>query len=242
MILYVNGDSHTAAAEAVNPHCFAEDDGALYHLGRQPHPDNLAVSWGRRLAHMLSADFVCDAESASSNARIIRTTRAWIKHHMNQLGQVLMVIQWSTWEREEWLYQDQYWQVNASGIDHVPESLRDQYKNFVSNVDWSLCTEKAHQDIYSFHKELMALNIPHIFFNGNSDFSKVKNPVDWDVCYMSPYDPAMTYTKVLQATGFSTQKPHNWHFGAPAHRFWAEIVLQYIKHNNLVPTHALSTD
>ena len=27
MILYVNGDSHTAAAEAVNPHCFAEDDG-----------------------------------------------------------------------------------------------------------------------------------------------------------------------------------------------------------------------
>jgi hypothetical protein len=44
MILYVNGDSHTAAAEAVNPHAFAEDDSALFYLGRAPHPENLAVS------------------------------------------------------------------------------------------------------------------------------------------------------------------------------------------------------
>ena len=45
MILYVNGDSHTAGAEAVNSHAFAEDDPALYHLGRLPHPENLEVSW-----------------------------------------------------------------------------------------------------------------------------------------------------------------------------------------------------
>jgi len=32
MILYVNGDSHTAAAEAVNPHAFAEDDRNLQYL------------------------------------------------------------------------------------------------------------------------------------------------------------------------------------------------------------------
>ena len=44
MILYVNGDSHTAGAEAVNPYAFAEDDPNLTHLGRLPHPDNLAVS------------------------------------------------------------------------------------------------------------------------------------------------------------------------------------------------------
>ena len=30
MILYVNGDSHTAAAEAVNPYAFAEDDGQYF--------------------------------------------------------------------------------------------------------------------------------------------------------------------------------------------------------------------
>ena len=46
MLLYVNGDSHTAAAEAVNPHAFAMDDPTLEHLRRLPHPENLAVSWG----------------------------------------------------------------------------------------------------------------------------------------------------------------------------------------------------
>ena len=69
MILYVNGDSHTAGAEAVNPHAFAEDDGKLFYLGRAPHPDNLAVSWGKLLSLSLSSSFHCDAESASSNAR-----------------------------------------------------------------------------------------------------------------------------------------------------------------------------
>jgi hypothetical protein len=52
MILYVNGDSHTAAAEAVTPHCFAQDEGDLYLLGRRPHPANLAVSWGQKLAKL----------------------------------------------------------------------------------------------------------------------------------------------------------------------------------------------
>ena len=43
MMLYVNGDSHTAGAEAVNSHAFAEDDPDLFYLGRAPHPENLAV-------------------------------------------------------------------------------------------------------------------------------------------------------------------------------------------------------
>jgi hypothetical protein len=67
-MLYVNGDSHTAAAEAVNVHAFAEDDPALFYLGRAPHPENLAVSWGKQLSLSLRAGLRCDAESASSNA------------------------------------------------------------------------------------------------------------------------------------------------------------------------------
>ena len=65
MILYVNGDSHTAAAEAVNPHAFAEDDSQYFYMGRAPHPDNIAVSWSRLLADTAKAILKCDAESAS---------------------------------------------------------------------------------------------------------------------------------------------------------------------------------
>jgi hypothetical protein len=45
LILYVNGDSHSAGAEAVNDFCFANDDPLYYALGRIPHPDNERVSY-----------------------------------------------------------------------------------------------------------------------------------------------------------------------------------------------------
>ena len=81
MILYVNGDSHSAGAEAVNPFAFANDDPHYKYLGRIPHPDNLFVSYGNILAKNLSAELYCDAESASSNDRIIRTTRHYLKNN-----------------------------------------------------------------------------------------------------------------------------------------------------------------
>jgi hypothetical protein len=51
---------------------------------------------------------------------------------------------------------------------------------------------------------------------------------------MAPYDPANTYNSVLRNGGFATVRPDSWHFGEAAHCFWAEHVLNYIKHNNLV--------
>jgi hypothetical protein len=102
MILYTNGDSHTAAAECVNNHAFAEDDSQYWMMGRAPHPDNLEKSFSKLLSNRLSCGMVCAAESASSNDRIIRTSKQWIKKHEHELYRTLMVIQWSTWEREEW--------------------------------------------------------------------------------------------------------------------------------------------
>ena len=91
MILYVNGDSHTAGAEAVNPHAFAEDDPNLIHLGRLPHPDNLAVSWGKKLSTLLKMAFYCDAESAASNDRIIRTTKEYINNHPQDVTDLFVI-------------------------------------------------------------------------------------------------------------------------------------------------------
>ena len=150
MILYVNGDSHTAAAEAVNPHAWAMDDGELFYMGRAPHPANLAVSWGKLLSQTLRSSFHCGAEAGGSNARILRTTRDWLDHTpINQ--DLLLIIQWSTWEREEWLIDGEYYQVNASGIDEVPASHQQAYKEFVANLDWTAKTEQAHHDIWQFH-------------------------------------------------------------------------------------------
>ena len=151
MILYANGCSHTAAAEAVVPACFAEDDGRN-GIDRRPHPTNLAASWCSHVAHKLGAQLVCDAESGGSNPRIIRTTRDWIQRNPHQLHNTLMIIQWTTWERQEWLHQGTWYQVNASGIDWVPAELQDRYKQFVTSIDWQKNTDAAHQAIWDFHK------------------------------------------------------------------------------------------
>lgn len=235
MILYVNGDSHTAAAEATNPHAFAEDDGQYFYKGRLPHPDNLKVSWGKVLSDSLHSGFHCDAESASSNTRILRTSRQWINEvYPNFNDELLVIIQWSTWEREEWLIDGEYYQINASGIDHVPESHQKKYKEFVSNVNWREKTNQAHKDIWDFHCELLDKNIKHIFFNGNSSFESVSETKDWGVNYISPYNSKETFDSILKSNGYETISSNSWHYGRDAHSFWARHMLQYILDNNII--------
>jgi hypothetical protein len=233
MILYVNGDSHSAAAEAVNPHAFAEDDSALFYLGRAPHPDNLAVSWGRLLSQALRTGFHCAAESASSNDRILRTTRAWLENYI-KYDDVLLIIQWSTWEREEWLHNGTYYQVGSSGIDHVPAGLQEKYKNYVIGTDWQHKTQQAHDQIWEFHRELKSQNIKHVFFNGNNDFSKIQDHKDWGVNYIGPYDPLCTYDSIIRACGVDTVMPGSWHFGREGHSAFHRFILDYIIKNKFV--------
>jgi len=233
MILYVNGDSHAAAAEAVNPHAFAEDDSKLNYLGRVPHPDNLAVSWGKLLSLTLKSSFHCAAESASSNSRILRTTREWLSKQFDNKN-LLIVIQWSTWEREEWLHDGIYYQVGASGMDHVPPALQEKYRNFVIGTDWEYKTQQAHEEIWLLHQELLQKNIKHIFFNGNNDFSKITDSKDWGVNYIGPYDPKMTYDALIRAQGIDTVAPNSWHFGKDGHSFFHRFMLQYIVNNKFI--------
>jgi len=233
LILYVNGDSHTAAAEAVNPHSWAMDDPNLFFMGRAPHPDNLAVSWGKSLSQPLRASFHCDAEAGGSNARILRTTRKWLTDTPRNQD-LLIIIQWSTWEREEWLINGEYYQVNTSGIDEVPASHQQQYKEYIANLDWQKKTEQAHEDIWAFHQELKDQNIKHIFFNGNNDFSQISNQRRWGTNYIAPYDPKMTFNSIIRAKGIQTVAPNSWHFGRDGHSFFYRFMLQYIIANKFI--------
>jgi len=223
MILYVNGDSHSAGAEAVVPYCYAQDDHLYRALGRKPHPDNERASFGCLLANKLNAILHCDAESASSNTRIIRTTRDYIK---NEGAPDFILIGWSTWEREEWLLNDTYWQVNAGGIGHDwPDEIKERYKNYITNIDWIKCKKQAHEAIYNFHNELKEQNIKHLFFNCYSDFNN-QDVLNWNDCYIEPYDPEMTYWKWLTNQGF--QSSQWYHFKADAHEKWADFLFPHL--------------
>ena len=232
MLIYVNGDSHSAGAEAVNPHAFAEDDPFYHGLGRRPHPDNLQASYGCVLANELFAVLDCDAESASSNARILRTTNQWLDQ--NSDPDALVIIQWSTWERQEWLLDGQLYQVTASGTDDVPEAHHERYKHFVATVDWRQCRAQAHEQIWQLHQRLLREGMAHVFFNGNNHFEGLGDQRDWQGHYIGPYDSAGTFAAILSQNGFATVNAQSWHFGAQAHEFWAHFLLRYLRDNHII--------
>ena len=233
MILYVNGDSHTAAAEAVNSHAFAEDDHRLFYMGRAPHPENLDASWGKLLSLTLKASFICGAESASSNQRILRTTKEWLAGQRN-IQDILVVIQWSTWEREEWSHNGIYYQVNASGTDSVPLELQEKYQQYILGIDWQEKTQQAHKDIWEFHCELESQNIKHIFLNGNNDFAQITDQKAWGSSYIDPYDPKQTFNNLIRAKGIDTVAPNSYHFGRDGHSYFARFMLQYVINNKFI--------
>ena len=189
---------------------------------------------GKLLSLALSSGFHCEAESAASNTRIIRTTRDWLHGNGSAQTNKLIIIQWSTWEREEWLYDGVYYQVNGSGIDQVPAEAAERYRNYVIGLDWKQKTQEAHDEIWKFHQELKTQNIPHIFFNGNNDFSSVQHQQNWGINYIGPYDPAQTYNAIIRSAGIDTVMPDSWHFGRDGHSTWMRHILNYIINNKFV--------
>ena len=233
MILYVNGDSHSAGAEAVNNYCFAEDDFNLRLSGRKPHPDNLIVSYGQCLADILGYDFICEAESGSSNDRILRTTKDFLS---NGNSPDLIVIGWSTWEREEFLIDGMYYQFSG-GIRGIgwSDTIKSQYKNWLLNAQPYKRANFWHEQIYKFHLELKNSNIKHLFFNSYSAFNhNFINHLDWENSYVEPYQNNQTYYHWLLAQGFSTVNPNSYHFGPDAHRAWANYLTKTIKESIMV--------
>lgn len=221
MKLYVNGDSHSAAAEAVNSHAFANDDAKLASLGRRPHPDNLKVSYGQLLANQLGAELICDAESASSNDRIIRTTREYLKTQRPDL----VIIGWATWEREEWLHDGCWWQISAGSEGHDwPEVVKQQHRQWVMTVDAQRAAN-ASKKIWEFHQELG--NIPHVFFNTYSPLTHTE-ALDWNSSYIFPYDHAYTYYYWLKAQGHQTVNPNSYHYGPTAHQAWCDFLIKFL--------------
>lgn len=222
MILYVNGDSHSAGAEAVNSFAFAEDDPLYRGLGRIPHPDNERVSYGCLLANAFFAILHCDAESASSNDRIIRTTQKYLTENKPDA----IIIGWSTWEREEWLHQDKYWQINAGGIGFDwPDEVKQRYQDWITNLDYKQKEQEAQDKIWALHQELS--DIPHLFFNSYLPLVNSEQR-DWGNSYLHPYDHAYTYYHWLKDQGHQTVNPKSYHYGADAHRAWAKFLLPHL--------------
>ena len=212
-MIYVNGDSHSAGAELINRYCFAADDKRYVAWGSRAHPDAIPHTFGYKLAQALNQPFFMDAESASSNARILRTSRDFVNNTKDK-SKLFVIIGWSSWDREEWEYQDKYIQVTASGTDSVPESMEEEYKEWVIKQTQEELKHKKEmwsQKIAQFSEELDDQNIKHLFFHTNE------------------------YTQYLTEQGYQTVNG-GYHFGIDAHTAWYKYLLPKVQEQYQIKT------
>jgi len=208
VILYVNGDSHS--------------------LGNNVK-DKTKI-FASLLSQALNFELVNASKSGASNDSIIRTTCNYLANNQPDL----VVIGWSTWEREEWEYQGQFYNIN-SYHGAIPKSLITKYKNWVTEQTPETLIEKSqqiHEKIYKLHCELIEKQIPHVFFNCMYNFFEIKNQQDWNNSYVGPYENDSSYYWYLKNRNFVTD---NWyHFGEDGHQAWANFLIDYIKENKLL--------
>jgi hypothetical protein len=214
MILYVNGDSHSEGHDAGGPD----------------------FAYGRYVADALNAEYVCDAVAGCGNDSIIDRTLKYLESNTPDL----IVIGWSTWEREAWFWNGQPYNFTSSGTDSVHPMLQEFYKEWViDSVKPYVQRQRerdAHTKIYLFHKLLQSKNINHLFFNSYSFFFynlQYNDPKyywgDNNINYVHPYDLKMTYYEWLKNQGFKPVTPEFYHYGADAHEAWADFLLPKIK-------------
>jgi len=119
MILYVNGNEHSAGAKLVNSYVWANADKAYWALEDRPHPDNLIVSWSSRLASLAKLSLMNDCRSNASITSIIERTNEWIEGR--QSSDIFVVIGFPSIAEDESFQQvlTEDEQLTNLGIKHL---------------------------------------------------------------------------------------------------------------------------
>lgn len=226
-MLYINGDGHSSAAYANSNFCFANDDFRYSYRARQPHPDNLPVSYGSVLGDIVKARVFCEAEGRCSNARIVRTTKKWLE--TPQKEDTIIVIGWTNWDREEWEFDGQRYQVGTTGDDPLPLNVKEQYREWVMSAPSRVeeDQQKNHDMIWDFHQELNERGFKHLFFNSTSAYDRVKEQRDWGGIFLDPYSVDKTYASVLESKGLS-KFGGTQYYRSDGHFAWAHYLLPHI--------------
>ena len=210
MILYVNGDSHSYGHDAGGPE----------------------FCYGKILADRLGAALHLDATVGASNAKIMRTTRDYLKTNSPDA----IIIGWSTWERTEWLYDNEYYQFTGGSQirPYWPEEVKEQYKKFVIDRSNNFLNNasQAHIEIWNFYNEMKSYNIPFVFFNCYANFKHVvaygMPEFEWGSEFIGPYDENFTYYFWLEKQGYHPSRSEFYHYGADGQAAWADFLYPYL--------------
>lgn len=209
-MILCNGDSNTIGAELDDHESrFADIVANYFHLGIK----NIAVS-------------------ANSNAAITRSTISYLEKHPRP---TFILIGWTTWEREEWQHQGEWYQVNFGGPPLIKE-WHSRWRHWIDSLppdNMQIRSREWHSKIHEFHSWLQDQAIPHLFFNCYMPLTiESSQHLDWHDCYIDPYDAEGTYYKWCVNRG--CRPTQGMHLKGDGHAQWAQRLIQHITDHDLI--------
>jgi len=219
MHVFVNGDSHTAQVYG---------------------------SSGQTAIQILADEHSCTIENLAlpggSNQRIIRTTQERLKD-LDPI-ETLIVIGWSSFERTEWFYKNQWHAI--CGDDHydLDPEIADLWRQHIdswwvndNHESWRRQAEQ-HNQIWLLHKLLHDLGYQFLFYQGCRTFffdgcpqqdQEFRLPWIADTWVHDPYVRLeKDNTRIIDSFSHHSDNmgfvhaDDRAHYGADAHRSWAD--------------------
>lgn len=187
------------------------NDDLKYEIIKQaPHPENFPYSFGYKIANELNLPIVCQASSGSSIERSIRTTKQFI-YQTNQKVFVLLGLPAVT--REEWYYQNKWWQITPGPANRYPKELEERFKKWLINYNSKNYVDNriniVSKKVQQFTDWLDSLQINYLIFTTVDDLLGLQN-----------YTTYLISQKIM---------PDKWnHFKEDGHQKWAEYLIPQI--------------
>ena len=215
---FVNGDSHTAKVYG------------------EP---------GLTATEILAREFDCTIENIAlpggSNQRIIRTTQQKLQELDPE--RTVIIIGWSSFERTEWFYRDQWYPVCGDPGYPVDDELRNLWQQHIdswwaddNHESWRR-QQDQHHAIWMFHNLLHDLGYQFLFYQGCRTFffdgcpqqdQPFRFPWHEDTWVHDPYVKLVGSERVADSFSYHgdslglVHSDDRAHYGADAHRAWAD--------------------
>ena len=218
MKLFVNGDSHTAK---------------VYPNG--------GVTATEQLARKFGWDYENIAVPGGSNQRIIRTTQERLLDLDPK--DTLIIIGWSSFERTEYYYKNQWHQISGDFEYEVDPELDNVRRERIADYPEGRHFDKhaeQHNQIYVFHKLLEQQGFRHLFYQGCLTHffdcepeQEMAFKFDWNDCwvhdpYVKPDWTAESFSRYSLEHGCK-YADHRMHYGQGAHDLWAKHLEPFVK-------------
>jgi hypothetical protein len=219
--IFVNGDSHTAQVYG-----------------------SLAPTATQILAEKYHCTYTNIALPGGSNQRIIRTTQEQLTSLDPKT--TLIIIGWSSFERTEWFFQDQWHKISGDPAYEIDKQLQELWHQHIDswwNDDNHECWRRQadqHHAIWVFHRLLHDLGYEFVFYQGCKTFFFDGCPqqdqpfrLPWipDIWAHDPYvQVSQDNERVIESFSHYAENlgyrhtDDRAHFGADAHEAWADYL------------------